>query len=232
MPFKDPDQDDDLMKYGEEEEEETKKDGEGDDENDQEENEDEMSDYDAANEYDDDVIESDEDEDEDDIENEMKEGLEKTKEPSSIAFEIQDEDEDEDEDEEEEYEEDETYFQRFHENMKKSIVEDFHPEMKYHNYDEIDTLTTVIRDSTGRIIDPNHQTMPFITKYEKARILGERAKQINSGAKPMIEIEDDIIDGYLIAQKEFEQKKIPFIIKRPVSGNHIEYWKLSDLEVL
>jgi DNA-directed RNA polymerase I, II, and III subunit RPABC2 len=162
---------------------------------------------------------------------EMKENLEKTKEPSSIAFEIE-EDEMEDDEEEEEYEEDETYFQKFHENMKKNIVEEFHPEMKYHNYNEIETLTTIIRDSNGRIIDPNHQTTPFITKYEKARVLGERAKQINAGAAPMIEIEDDIIDGYLIAQKEFEQKKIPFIIKRPVSGNHIEYWKLSDLEIL
>ena len=41
-----------------------------------------------------------------------------------------------------------------------------------------------------------------------------------------------MIDGYLIALKEFEEKKTPFIIKRPLPNGGCEYWKLSDLEVL
>ena len=177
----------------------------------------------------------DDDDDDEQIEKEMKEGLDEKKKDASTAhinFDILENEEDDEEEEYEEDEEDDSYFQRFHENMKKNIVEDFHPEMKYHNYDEIEALTSVVRDENGRIIDPNHRTMPFITKYEKTRILGERAKQINAGAQPFIEVDDDIIDGYLIALKEFEQKKIPFIIKRPVAGNRIEYWKLSDLEIL
>jgi len=71
-----------------------------------------------------------------------------------------------------------------------------------------------------------------LTKYEKARIIGERAKQLNSGAMPTIEIESNIIDGYLIALKEFEQKKIPFIVKRPLPNGGCEYWRFSDLEVI
>ena len=90
----------------------------------------------------------------------------------------------------------------------------------------------VVRNENGVVIDPLHKTLPFITRYEKARILGERAKQLNAGAKPMVEVDINVIDGYLIALKEFEQKKIPFIIKRPLPNGGIEYWKFKDLEVL
>jgi len=74
--------------------------------------------------------------------------------------------------------------------------------------------------------------LPFITKYEKTRILGERASQLNSGAKALVEVDDDIIDGYIIALKEFDEKKIPFIIKRPLPNGAVEYWKFEDLEVI
>jgi len=135
-------------------------------------------------------------------------------------------DEDEDEDE------DENYLQKFDENMRKNIIADYHPEMVAHNYSEIEVMSRVVRDENGVIIDPLHKTLPFVTRYEKARILGERAKQINAGAKPFVEIADNMIDGYLIALKEFDEKKIPFIVKRPIPGGGIEYWKFRDLEVL
>lgn len=139
--------------------------------------------------------------------------------------EIEDE-EDEDDDE------DENYLQKFDENMRKNIIADYHPEMISHNYSEIEVMSRVVRDENGVVIDPLHKTLPFVTRYEKARILGERAKQINAGAKPFVEIADNIIDGYLIALKEFDEKKIPFIVKRPLPGGGIEYWKFRDLEVL
>jgi DNA-directed RNA polymerase I, II, and III subunit RPABC2 len=135
-------------------------------------------------------------------------------------------------DEEEEDEVDEMYLQKFNESTQKNIISEFHPELQTHNYDEIDVLSKVVRDENGNIIDPLHKTMSFITRYEKARILGERAKQINSGAKPFVEVKQNIIDGYVIALKEFEEKKIPFIVKRPLPNGAVEYWKFEDLEVL
>ena len=104
--------------------------------------------------------------------------------------------------------------------------------MQSHNYDEVNILSTVVRNENGIIIDPLHKTLPFITKYEKARILGERAKQLNSGAKPFIDVEPTVIDGYLIALKEYEQKKIPFILRRPLPNGGCEYWRMKDLEIL
>lgn len=128
--------------------------------------------------------------------------------------------------------EDEHYLQKFDESLKTNIIAEYHPEMLAHNYDEVDILTRIVRNEHGLIIDPLHKTLPFLTKYERARILGERAKQLNSGAKAFVEVDPSVIDGYLIALAEFEQKKIPFIVKRPMPNGGCEYWKLRDLEVL
>jgi hypothetical protein len=39
-------------------------------------------------------------------------------------------------------------------------------------------------------------------------------------------------DSYLIAKEELHQKKLPFIIARPIPHGDTEYWKLKDLEIL
>ena len=127
---------------------------------------------------------------------------------------------------------DEDDLQKFNNTDKNDIITKFNPELYNHNYDEIQTMSKIVRNNSGTIVDPLHKTLPFITKYEKARILGERAKQLNSGAQPFVEVDDNVIDGYLIALKEFEEKKIPFIIKRPLPNGGCEYWKVSDLVIL
>jgi DNA-directed RNA polymerase I, II, and III subunit RPABC2 len=137
-----------------------------------------------------------------------------------------------DEDDSESEDEDEDYLQKLDDSVKQNIIAEYHPELKAHNYDEIETLATVVRNNHGQIIDKFHITIPVLTKYEKARILGERAKQINAGAKPFIEVEPHIIDGYVIAMKELEQKKVPFIISRPMPHGGCEYWRVRDLEIL
>ena len=48
----------------------------------------------------------------------------------------------------------------------------------------------------------------------------------------MIKVEPNVLDGYLIALKEFEEKRIPFIVKRPLPNGSCEYWKLQDLEII
>ena len=135
-------------------------------------------------------------------------------------------DEDEDEDE------DDNYLQKFDNDLMKNYINEFHPECLSHNYDEIAKLSIVIRNSDNIIIDPLHKTIPYLTKYEKARILGQRAKQIETGAKPLVKIPENIIDSYIIAELELKEKKIPFIIRRPIPGGACEYWSLKDLEMI
>lgn len=178
-----------------------------------------------------DIVDSDVDSevDPEDIKDDIHPAISSQKLVSKFALDLDDEDEDEDD---EDNDDDERYLQKLDDNIKNNIVTEYYPEMKALNSDEVDILTRVVRNEIGQIIDPLHRTLPFITKYEKTRILGERAKQLNSGAKPFVEVEPDVLDGYLIALAEFEQKKIPFIVKRPLPNGGCEYWKLRDLEIL
>jgi DNA-directed RNA polymerase I, II, and III subunit RPABC2 len=127
---------------------------------------------------------------------------------------------------------DDTYLQRFDTEMNETYISTFHPECSINNYDEIAILSNVIRDANNNIIDPFHKTTSILTKYEKARIIGQRAKQINSGATPFIRVPDNIIDGSIIAEMELNQKRVPFIIRRPLPNGTCEYWNLRDLEIL
>ena len=135
---------------------------------------------------------------------------------------------DEDDDYDDEYEE--NYLQKFDSEVNRNYIVDFHPECLNHNSDEVSKLSKVIRDESNIIIDPLHRTIPYLTKYEKARVLGQRAKQIETGAKPLVKVPENIIDSYVIAELELREKKIPFIIKRPIPGGAFEYWNLKDLE--
>jgi len=134
--------------------------------------------------------------------------------------------------EEEEEDNDENYLQKFDQEINQNYVKNIHPESIIHNYEEVKTLSNIVRDSNNIIIDPFHKTIPFLTKYERARILGQRAKQIESGSKPFIKIPENIIDGYIIAEMELHQKKIPFILRRPLPTGGCEYWNLRDLEII
>jgi DNA-directed RNA polymerase I, II, and III subunit RPABC2 len=134
--------------------------------------------------------------------------------------------------EDEDDEDDDNYLQKFDEGISKNYILNNHPECIVHNYNEVLSMCRVIRDANGIIIDDLHKTLPYLTKYERARILGVRAKQINTGATPFINLSEEIIDGYVVAEMELKEKKIPFIIKRPMPNGGSEYWFLKDLEDL
>ncbi len=139
---------------------------------------------------------------------------------------------DEDADELDEDLEDDNYLQKLDNRVREETIRNFHPELMVHNHDEVAALATVVRNAEGVIVDPLHRTLPFLTKYERARILGERARQINEGATPFVKVETGIIDGYLIAEEELLQRRIPFIIQRPLSNGASEFWRVADLELL
>lgn len=73
-------------------------------------------------------------------------------------------------------------------------------------------------------------TIPRMTKYERAHILGVRASQISSGAPPFVDIEDET-DSLKIARKELIEGKIPFIIRRKFPDGTFEDWPICDLEL-
>jgi DNA-directed RNA polymerases I, II, and III subunit RPABC2 len=121
---------------------------------------------------------------------------------------------------------------KFDSEVRDDYLAKFHPECMMQNYDEIYNLARVVRDDRGIIVDELHKTLPILTKYERTRVLGQRAKQINDGAMPFVKVPEGVIDGYLIALKELEEKKIPFIIRRPLPNRGSEYWHLEDLQII
>ena len=127
---------------------------------------------------------------------------------------------------------DEDYLQKFDENIKKNYIENNHPECLIDNLHLVESLSKITRNSDGIIIDDYHKTVPFLTKYEKTRVIGQRIQQLNNGAKVYVNVSDDIIDNNVIAEMELKEKKIPFIIRRPLPDNTFEYWKLQDLELI
>jgi DNA-directed RNA polymerase subunit K/omega len=77
--------------------------------------------------------------------------------------------------------------------------------------------------------DQQHRSYPFLTKFEKTKILGFRMNQLSQGARPFIEIPKHVSDVREIARMELEQKRLPIIIKRPMPDGTFEYWRLQDL---
>lgn len=84
----------------------------------------------------------------------------------------------------------------------------------------------------GEKSDSNHRTYPFLTNFEKTKIIGLRANQISKGSVPFISVPKHITDVRDIARLELEQKRLPFIIKRPLPNGDFEYWRLADLLIL
>lgn len=85
--------------------------------------------------------------------------------------------------------------------------------------------------SYDEIIEKNKntkkKTVPFLNKFEKARLLGVRIQQLSAGAEPKINISGftNIID---IVEEELKQRKIPLIIRRKLPNGVFEDWKLDE----
>nr|CAG4651527.1 EOG090X0MJU [Simocephalus serrulatus] len=73
-------------------------------------------------------------------------------------------------------------------------------------------------------------TTPYMTKYERARVLGTRALQIAMCAPVMVELEGET-DPLQIAMKELKQKKIPIIIRRYLPDGSYEDWGIDELVI-
>ncbi|CAN6180010.1 unnamed protein product [Urochloa humidicola] len=74
------------------------------------------------------------------------------------------------------------------------------------------------------------KTSKYMTKYERARILGTRALQVSMNAPVMVELEGET-DPLEIAMKELRERKIPFTIRRYLPDGSYEDWGVDELIV-
>jgi DNA-directed RNA polymerase I, II, and III subunit RPABC2 len=71
-------------------------------------------------------------------------------------------------------------------------------------------------------------TTPYMTKYERARVLGTRALQISLNAPVLVELEGET-DPFQIALKELRARRIPLTIRRFLPDGTYEDWRVQDL---
>jgi DNA-directed RNA polymerase I, II, and III subunit RPABC2 len=75
------------------------------------------------------------------------------------------------------------------------------------------------------------KTVPFLSKFERARITGVRLQQLAYGAKPRINTEN-LRSIQEIVQEELIQRKLPFIIRRTLPNGTTEDWKMEEFEMV
>lgn len=74
----------------------------------------------------------------------------------------------------------------------------------------------------------NRTTLPYLTKFEKARILGARSLQISMGAPLMVDSNSET-DALELAAKELKERKIPITIRRYLPSGKYEDWRIDEL---
>ena len=93
---------------------------------------------------------------------------------------------------------------------------------------DVENITNFLKNYETNV--KNNKTSNILSKYEKTRILSERAQQIEDGSPPYIVNFERFNSSYAIAIEELNQKKIPFIIRRTNPHlKYFEYWKLKDM---
>jgi len=126
---------------------------------------------------------------------------------------------------------------------EEEVQTDIKPELKklYQQHPEcnLDYVEQIVPKVELKVVlpggdkaDKNHRTYPFLTNFERTKIIGLRANQISKGSVPFIAVPKHITDVRDIARLELEQKRLPFIIKRPLPDGTFEYLRLSDLLIL
>mmetsp|Transcript_6538 Transcript_6538/g.10816 ORF Transcript_6538/g.10816 Transcript_6538/m.10816 type:complete len:144 (-) Transcript_6538:40-471(-) len=71
-------------------------------------------------------------------------------------------------------------------------------------------------------------TTKYLTKYERARVLGTRALQISMNAPVMVDLDGET-DPLKIAEKELRERKIPIVIRRYLPDGSHEDWSMDEL---
>ncbi|KAF2270877.1 RNA polymerase Rpb6 [Lojkania enalia] len=79
-----------------------------------------------------------------------------------------------------------------------------------------------------KVPNDKRTTTPYMTKYEKARVLGTRALQISGNAPVLIDVEG-MTDPLQIAIKELREKKIPLVVRRYLPDGWYEDWTCEEL---
>ena len=106
-----------------------------------------------------------------------------------------------------------------------------HPECRIDYMEDVFNVLPLAAYPPGSV-DKNHKSVPYLTLFEKTKLIGFRANQLAQGARPLINVPKHVTDVLDIARLELEQKRMPYILKRGMPDGSFEYWRLTDLLIL
>jgi DNA-directed RNA polymerase I, II, and III subunit RPABC2 len=100
-----------------------------------------------------------------------------------------------------------------------------HPEVK-----------PIFRNEVIEAIKQPRTTQPYFTKYEYTALLSMRAQQLAEGARPLASLDglktSDPMFVWNLARREIEQRKLPYIVRRPMPNGASEFWSTQELEIV
>jgi DNA-directed RNA polymerase I, II, and III subunit RPABC2 len=97
----------------------------------------------------------------------------------------------------------------------------------------------VIQDDIQKIktLDTSsYISLPWMTKYEFDQVIGLRTMHLSKGAVPLVDVDADHqvksnTELRKIAIEELKNKRLPYLVKRPLPNGKAEYWPVAKLEL-
>jgi DNA-directed RNA polymerases I, II, and III subunit RPABC2 len=82
-----------------------------------------------------------------------------------------------------------------------------------------------------------YRSLPFMTKYEFNQLVSLRTLHLAKGAPPLVELPENFtaktnMELRTIALRELKEKKMPYIVKRPMPNGKTEYWRVDELDLV
>ena len=97
-------------------------------------------------------------------------------------------------------------------------------------------VQTITREEITESFKNPRLTLPYFTKYEYTALIGTRAQQIAEGAKPLVSLDGLLTSSprfvWDVAEREINEKKLPFIIHRRFPNGESEYWSATELNII
>ena len=119
------------------------------------------------------------------------------------------------------------------ENKALQFLNLHHPECRLDYVEEVLEKVPLKAYPPDNGADKKHKSVMYLTIFEKTKILGFRANQLSQGSKPFINpLPEHVTDVLEIAALELEQRRLPYILKRPMPDGSFEYIRLSDLMII
>lgn len=81
-----------------------------------------------------------------------------------------------------------------------------------------------------------YRSTSVMTKYEFNQLISLRITHLANGAIPFVQMPEDMkvtsnMELRRIALMELREGKLPYLVKRTMPNNKIEYWKIKDMDL-